>query len=264
MKTKIVDIPNYQSIVKKNGIIKTRIEKYFQIERLLETKLEGDKDNWIFRGQKDATWSLESSIERIKKIRRLDEKEVLEYFQKSVRGRRPQMTVTIMDEKRRELDDWALGRHYGLNTPLLDWTYSPYVALFFAFAEKTDETQNIEYRTVFALDKYSIEKYFVESPDRIMNFDFFEPQDTNNSRLLNQQGIFTINMSPYTSVEDYISHTFKSDKKNIYLVIIYISNKLREMILKKLNWMNINYLTLYPDITGAALHTNLKYEINDY
>lgn len=91
-------------------------------------------NGYIFRGQADAEWKLESTLARALKSTRLKskEREQLEHahltnFRANLRGRSNYDLGNVSDD---EL--WALGQHFGLFTPLLDWTRSPYVALYFS------------------------------------------------------------------------------------------------------------------------------------
>lgn len=53
------------------------------------------------------------------------------------------------------LRDWIWAQHYGVKTPLLDWTKFPFYALFFAYLEGDRVTMN---REIFALDTIELEK----------------------------------------------------------------------------------------------------------
>lgn len=103
----------------------------------------------IYRGQAHSDWKVESTLDRLE--RRFPTKrnygggihdhftcppvprEIhLRAFKDAVRGKRGQNPP---EPSKGEW--WALAQHHGLATPMLDWTYSSFVALFFAFGNRS-------------------------------------------------------------------------------------------------------------------------------
>src|SRR4026209_85575 len=95
-------------------------------------KLSGFR-NWAFRGQGDAKWPLRSALSRhiiVSKVCRdawpLQEERIRRIFE---RKSHLHLTRPPGDD---ELEWLALMQHHGAPTRLLDFTWSPYVAAFFA------------------------------------------------------------------------------------------------------------------------------------
>jgi hypothetical protein len=110
----------------------------------------GTNDEHIWRGQRRAEWEITSTLLRTNKaqfegqhltcfVRALATSTNIKY---DISDDNPQA-----EETKRNL--WSLGQHWGLATPLIDFTIYPFFALFFAFAELDEETKQ---RAVFALD----------------------------------------------------------------------------------------------------------------
>jgi hypothetical protein len=246
-----------------DGISEITIESMLDFNTIVNGML--DFPHYVWRGQKDSKWLLEPTLNRVIKNTNGDHASVIEKhlarFRYATRGRRG-------NNPRNDLTNdewWALGQHHGLSTPLLDWTSSPYVAAFFSFSEENQIKEN-EYSVVYALNKNQVEIQSKQLSDEVFTVDdvikFIKPFSDDNPRLLNQSGLFT-NGPIGIDLESWVRTYFKNSKKAV-LMKIKIPNTQRVDFLKSLNRMNINHLTLFPDLEGSSMFSNMAIKIAKY
>jgi len=187
----------------------------------------------------------------------------LSNFKKFTRGRH---NISYTDPNDQDEIWWALGQHHGLQTPLLDWVRTPYVASFFSFIEKEKGEQS---RAVFILDIEKIKQIlraYNQSKSNTHEFDMgtikiIDLLTHDNKRLVSQQGLFTyIEPSRYKDVQTYLD-IFQERCRDqiageILLLKITIPPKERSHVLEQLDLMNINEVTLFPDVDGSAKYCN--------
>ncbi|MEX2540365.1 MAG: FRG domain-containing protein [Trueperaceae bacterium] len=261
----------------------------------------------VWRGQCCESWPLQPSLDREFKALRMDpfsdeaaatvRFEHLRRFKLAARGRlNPQELeervrlddLTSSDEgeppngsnenaplgpthKEREQNNWwAVGQHHGLSTPLLDWTASPFVAAFFAFAEELRSCDNSEGRAIYGLNRPLVAQKSDEIREKDIGsarppvVDFVEPLYRDNPRLVSQGGLFTRSPNGQGLAEWVEENYNDEDEDYVLLLKLVLPNKNREYILRSLNAMNINHQSLFPDLYGATEFVNFKLRIDDY
>jgi len=251
-----------------------------EIDELIKI-LNEFENHYIFRGQSSAKWGLVPSIERILGTK----------WSASTASKFEEYSLTkfkskyhLYDEKNRRpetLLQWlSLMQHYGVPTRLLDFSYSPYIALYFcletlspsskddiaiyaidyrdiikkslAFIKTRDKDFKYEYTDTF--DKH--DEIFVSTINRF-SYDILwvtEPLEV-NLRLDRQAGCFLLSGNLDKKIEELLAVSIYKDT-DIKKIIIPIN--MYEQLFALLSKVNINAKVLYGDLTGLSMSIRME------
>jgi hypothetical protein len=131
-----------------------------------------------------------------------------------------------------------------VNANLLDWTYNPLTAAYFAVHEEAAWDAAIFVYCPYTLAIPSINPWTVEGvltykPSHIV------------SRITRQMGVFTVHNPPLLPLD-------RNDHEPDNIELIVISRNYRNQLMYELDMYGINHANLFPDLDGLSRHANWK------
>ncbi len=207
---------------------------------------------FIFRGHHDNRWRLESRFHRTGRT------DLLRYIHEQipiVHQNLTGLTNHLFDLSRphETAAFYGLLQHHGYPTPLLDWTYSPFVAAYFAYKSLPSERMRTSsYVRIFIFDR----KEWINDFPQILkiapvqpHFSLLEPLSIEKRRMLPQQA-----MSSVTNLVDIESYLLEAESKmqKTYLRVIDLPASQRSQVMRELSMMGITAGSLFPGLDGAC------------
>lgn len=248
-------------------------EDWVDLQRYLfdvyEPSIDRFRSRYVYRGTANRNHGLLTSLQRIGRKPSEVEQHLIRNFQKY-------SPVNTLIDSYNNIWNWiALGQHYGLPTRLLDWTYSPNIALHFMtenlstydvdgmiwmvdFVEiRKLLPQQLKVRAaqkdLLSFTSAELRNAIGDSLDDISNFlntygdglIFFEPSSIDD-RIVNQFALFSFMLNPNTDKLAWLNKHPTLVKK------IIIPHALKWEIRDKLDQANITERIIYPGLDGVS------------
>jgi FRG domain len=261
-----------------------RAENWADLQNYLFDEYESDKDRfrskYAYRGVSKIEYRLKTSLQRIGRVPSEVESHLIRNFQKY-------SPLNTLSSNHNNIWNWiSLGQHHGLPTRLLDWSFSPNIALHFMtdnistfdvdgviwmvdFIEMKNHLPTI-LQTEFAQKKVlsfsttELELALGSSIDEVQDFNkkngdgliFFEPPSIDD-RIVNQFALFSFMLNPNTDKLFWLEQHPTLFKK------IIIPHSLKWEIRDKLDQANITERIIYPGLDGISKWLSRWYSEKD-
>ena len=222
------------------------------------------RSDFAYRGRNDAAEDLATSLLRLGGDARTLERHLLRNFRKYARREAvPEDSIW----------NWlALAQHHGLPTRLLDWTYSPYVALHFATAslerfdrdgvvwlvdyvraqeqapERLRDVLREQQMNVFTAELLEEAAGGLDELERLESEDyvvFLEPPSL-DERIVNQYALFSLMSRPEPRLDEWLESRRELARR------LVVPAELKWEVRDKLDQANITERVLFPGLDGLS------------
>jgi hypothetical protein len=245
-----------------------------------------------FRGHRDARWRLKSTLAQHRKVppnprttHEIDE--MIDHFIVNLAS----IGIPLPFDKGDRRGRLEFARHYGVPSPLIDFSLSPYVALFFAFnGVRPLEAKKGEHAAIYCLNVLALagvwarqcarqldgsisgtefnnhhHRFLYNQEEPFVNgykpgiVKYFDMPASWNRRMQRQHGVFlydTLNypLVGYADLEAYLGQSeVPGPDEKVMLTKVLIPHKVGREIFERLELMGITATHLYDSHEGAAL-----------
>jgi len=236
------------------------------ISDLLEALSGSSSRKYLFRGVGNAAYELVPKVGRRQpgspnpELHTVLDKErkVLDLF-------KDQSRALVKDKLMNNWEWLFFAQHHYVPTRLLDWTYSPLVALYFAL-EDHHESDAALY-ALNSLDKsffYRLSKTIEGELAHTQRGPFLLPSDSVyivappslDVRVSAQQSMFTVHCNPVEDLHTFIHNKTIGipEKRSLLLKAWRIPKDKRKGLKESLRLLGINHTTVFPDLDGLGRH----------